>query len=87
MDDYYNMTPIEFSKFIKGYRNRIRREYETARFISYFSIKPYLDKKDSNKSIDKIIPFEWEKEFKNKPIKKLTKEEVEELQTKFNFFN
>lgn len=45
-----------------------------------------MDKKDKAKKIDELIPFEWENK-KKKAIQKLTKEEVEELQIKFNFFN
>lgn len=76
---------MEFSKFVIGYRNRIRKDYERSRFVAYFTIKPYLATKDKNKDINEIIPFEWEK-IKKLQMKKLSRDEVNELQTKFNFF-
>jgi hypothetical protein len=86
LNEYYDLTPVEFGKFVIGYRNRIRKQYEQARFMAYFTIKPHLDKKDSRKNIDEIIPFEWERKNGKKMIKMLSEDEVKELQNKFNFF-
>ncbi len=81
--DFYNLTPKEFGEFITGYNNRQKKEYKLARFISYFSIKPHLEKKSQSKKINDLIPFEWEKKIKK--INKLSKEEFIELQRKWNF--
>ncbi len=83
INEYYQLTPVEFSKFIIGFENRKKHEYNLARFISYFSIKPHLDKAQQNKDIDSLIPFNWE--TKKKKYRQLTVDEVEELRRKFNF--
>ncbi|WP_200974426.1 hypothetical protein [Echinicola sp. 20G] len=84
LDDFYSLTPLEFSKFLAGFENRKKHDYNLARFGAYFSLKPHLDKAAQNKPIDSLIPFSWEKKKQVQP-KKLTSTEVEELRRKWNF--
>ncbi|NHE57953.1 hypothetical protein [Cyclobacterium plantarum] len=82
LNDFYDLTPIEFHFFIKGFENERKHQYNLARFQSYYSIKPHLDKKAQSKSIEQLIPFNWESK---KEIKKLTEKEFRDLQKKWNF--
>ena len=82
--EYYELTPIEFYHLQNAYYKRIRNEYNIARFIGYFCIRPHLDKANSNKSIDELIKFEWDKKTPSKEFKPITLEEFNLMKEKFN---
>ncbi|MBW3469075.1 hypothetical protein [Arthrospiribacter ruber] len=84
IEEYYNLTPIEFKRVQEGYNYRLRQQYEIARLIGYTNLKPYLDKQHQDKSLEQLIPFSWDKkkEIKHTPI---SKEEYYEMIEKFKF--
>ena len=85
LNDFYQLTPKEFGDFIEGYNNRNKKQYELARFISYFSIKPHLEKSSQSKSMDVLIPFGWEKDENKIRVKKLSSDEFNDLRKKWKF--
>ena len=63
IQEFYKLTPRQFSNIMKGYRNKednlSKERWVIARKLMYASMAPYLNK--SVKETD-LIPFDWEKD-------------------------
>lgn len=67
---------------MNAYKNRIQKEYNIAKFIGYFSLRPHLDKANSHKSIDDLIPLPWDKKHTAK-AQSITLDEFNLMREKF----
>ena len=67
---------------MNAYKNRVQQEYNIAKFIGYFSIRPHLDKANSHRSIDELIPMPWDKKHKPK-VEPITLDEFNLMREKF----
>ncbi len=73
---FYDLTPREFDNLLKAAKqlaeSEYKQEWELARYQAYYTLKPYLDKKDQTKSIKEIVALPWDaaKELPVKPTKK-----------------
>jgi len=63
-DDFYDLSPYEFGEIlkpcIKRQTNLERAGWEQARFQAFLAMMPHV-KKDSLKSPQALIKFDWEK--------------------------
>ena len=62
--------------------SRQRMEWERARMVAYHAVSPYFDSKKATPSIQKFLPFEWDKE-KTEKAEKMGKEELINLEKRW----
>ena len=72
--EFWDLSTRDINRMIEAHNNRLKGEWERARFMSYFSISPYLDSK-SKKRISDLIPFEWDEEADITPTREITEAE------------
>lgn len=71
---------IKRTGMVKAQKRNLRLQFQHVQIAAYYTILPYLDKKDRHKKIDELIPNIYD----DKPTKIVNlKEYYEELQKKY----
>lgn len=79
------MSELEINAVLKQMDKDIKEDYNKLRMICYYSVAPHFTEKPAP-TIEKFMPFPWDKENKKVVNSELSKEDLSNINKELNDF-